>query len=166
MKRTIAVAALLLGGCASAPPLPADAGASFDPILFFSGRTHGDGLLHKTIGGSSVITVESTGRIDERGTLILDQIIREADKLPRLRRWVLRRAGPNRYTGTLTDAAGPVEIAVAGPRATIGYRMKNGLGVQQRLALQPGGQTLFNRLTITRFGLRLAQLDETIRKLD
>ena len=166
MKRLVAITALALSGCATAPLLPADPAANLDPILFFAGRTVGEGVLHKTIGGSSRITVEGAGRIDERGTLILDQTIREDDKLPRLRRWVMRRASPNRFTGTLTDAAGPVEIAVAGPRATIRYRMENGLAVNQQLALQPGGRTLINRLTVTRLGIRVARLDETIRKLD
>jgi hypothetical protein len=57
-------------------------------------------------------------------------------------------------------------VEVAGPRATIRYRMKSGLAVAQQLALQPGGRTLLNRLTVTKFGIRVATLDETIRKLD
>lgn len=166
MRRAVAVAALVLSGCATPAALPADAGATFDPVQFFSGRTRGEGVLHKAIGGSSRITVESTGRVDEQGNMILDQTIGGEDKRPRLRRWVMRPAGPNRYTGTLTDAAGPVEITVAGPRATIRYQMRGGLNVEQHLALQTGGRTLLNRLTVTRFGMRLARLDETIRKLD
>lgn len=166
MRKAIAAAALALSGCATPAALPADAGAAFDPVQFFSGRTRGEGILHKAIGGSSRITVASTGRVDERGTMILDQAIAGEGKRPRLRRWVMRPAGPNRFTGSLTDAAGPVEFTVAGPRATIRYRMKGGMAVEQRLALQPGGRTLLNRLTVSRFGLRLATLDETIRKLD
>jgi hypothetical protein len=76
------------------------------------------------------------------------------------------RAGANCYIGTLTDAAGRFEITVAGPHATIGYRMRGPLDVEQQLALQPGGRALVNRLTVTRFGMRLARLDESIRKLD
>lgn len=166
MRTAVAFAALALGSCAAPALPPADAAATFDAVQFFSGRTQGEGTLHRMIGGSSRITVESTGRVDPRGTLILDQKIREDDKLPRLRRWVIRRTGPNRFTGSLTDADGPVEITVAGARATIRYRMKAGPWVEQQLALQPGGRTLLNRLTVTRLGMRLARLDETIRKLD
>jgi hypothetical protein len=78
----------------------------------------------------------------------------------------MRQIGPGRFTGTLTDAVGPASIEVAGARATIRYRMKGGLDVSQQLALQPGGRTVLNRLTVTKFGIRVATLDETIRKLD
>ena len=167
MRIAFAVATVALAGCApSHVLLPADPAASFEPMTFFAGRTRGEGVLDKTVGGSSRIVVDSSGRVDQNGNLILDQSIREDDKLPRLRRWVIRRSGPGRFTGTLTDAAGPVAITVAGPRATIRYQTKGGIAVRQQLALQPGGRTLLNRLSARRFGMPLARLDETIRKLD
>lgn len=166
MRKIVALLALALSGCATPAPPPADVGATFDPVQFFLGRTQGEGVLRTALGRTSRISVQSAGRVDERGNLILDQWIKGDEKRPRMRRWVMRRAGPSRLTGTLTDAVGPVEITVSGPRATIRYQMKGGLPVEQRLAIQPGGRTVLNQLTVRRFGVQLARLDETIRKLD
>lgn len=166
MKLAAPLAALALAACAPASALPADASARFDPAAFFLGRSQGEGSLRKLVGSASRISVDSVGRRMADGSLVLDQAIRDGARPARTRRWVMRPLGGGRFTGSLTDAAGPVAITVAGPRASIRYRMKNGLDVAQQLALQPGGRILLNRLTVTKFGIRVATLDETIRKLD
>jgi hypothetical protein len=165
--RLVAIAAALaVGGCATPSTLPADPNARFDPRAFFTGRSHGEGTLHKIIGGDSKIVVDSIGRPDRRGGLVLDQNIRSGAKSPRQRRWIMRPSGPNRYTGTLSEAEGPVDVQVNGPRATIRYRMRGGIDIEQHLALQSDGRTLLNRLNARKFGIRVARLEETIRKLD
>jgi hypothetical protein len=165
VKRFILAAPLLLTACGTGQPLPADSTATLDPIGFFTGESHGDATLHKLFSDDARVTVESRGKPDRNG-LILDQTITEGTKPPRMRRWIIRPAGPHRFTGTLTDAKGPVDVTVNGPRADISYTMKNGLKVDQHLALQAGGDTVLNRLNISKFGIRVAHLDETIRKLD
>ena len=154
-----------VSGCATSVVLPAGSGAALDPIAFFTGRTQGAGQLDRLFSSPVTVTVDSVGR-RQGDTLILDQTIREGEKPPRVRRWTMRRVAPNRYTGTLTDAEGPVQIVVTGPRADIRYRMESGLGVHQQLALQSDGRTVLNRLQVEKFGLGLATLNETIRKLD
>jgi hypothetical protein len=44
--------------------------------------------------------------------------------------------------------------------------MRRGLAVQQQLDRQPGGRTILDRLEVFKLGVRVATLDETIRKLD
>ena len=44
--------------------------------------------------------------------------------------------------------------------------MKHGLTVQQQLAEQPDGRTILNRLVVSKLGVRVATLNETIRKVD
>ncbi len=162
----LAALCLALAGCAKESDLPADAQAVFSPIAFFAGRSHGDASL-KTILSSAVrVQVDSVGRPDGHGGLILVQTIREGAKAARQRRWTMRPISPNRFTGTLTDAVGPVEVTIAGPRANIRYRMKSGLEVEQQLALQSDGRTVLNLLIVKKFGVRVASLNETIRKLD
>lgn len=164
MRRIAAVAALALSGCATAVQLPAAANARFDPVAWFTGTSHGDGTLHKLLSSPVRTSVDSVGRPDGAGGMILDQTLWEPGKPPRKREWVMRPVGQNRFTGTLTDASGPVDLTVSGARALIHYPMKGGLQVHQQLALQSDGRTILNRLSVRKFGFEVAHLDETIRK--
>jgi hypothetical protein len=157
--------ALSLHGVATSATPPARSTAALDPIAFFTGRTQGEGELDALFRRPTRISVDSVGR-REGDTLTLDQTIREGEKPARVRRWIMRRVAADHYTGTLTDAEGPVHITVTGPRANIRYRMKGGLGVDQQLTLQGDGRTLLNRMRVKKFGLEVATLKETIRKLD
>ena len=78
----------------------------------------------------------------------------------------MRPVGPNHFTGSLTDAVGPVDVTVAGNRATIRYTMKGGLRVDQLLQLKNDGRTLSNNVVVKKFGLRFARVEGMIRKLD
>jgi hypothetical protein len=140
-------------------------GPGLDPIHFFTGRTHGQGELDKLLSSPAKLVVDSVGK-RQGDMLVLDQTIREGAKPPRIRRWTIKRISPSSYTGSLTDADGPVHVTVEGPRAQIRYTMPGGLKVDQQLTLQGDGRTLVNRLQVTKFGLRVATVNETISKLD
>jgi hypothetical protein len=144
--------------------LPAAGAGSLDPIAFFVGNSHGEGQLHQVLGKPRFVRVVSAGRTQPGGALLLTQRIAEEGKAPRTRKWLMRPTGPGRYTGTLTDAVGPVDLTVTGRRAQVRYTMKKGLKVKQELALQPDGLTILNRLEVYKLGIRVAWLNETIRK--
>lgn len=165
LRFRIAGAMVALCGCARNVTLPAAADAEFQPILFFEGHSHGDGQLRKLFSSPISVSVDSVGRM-RNGTLVLDQTLRESGKPASTRRWIIVRAGPDRYAGTLTDAVGNVDGRVDGPRLYIRYTMKHGLTVQQQLEEQPNGRTVRNRLVVYKLGVRVATLNETIRKLD
>jgi hypothetical protein len=158
------VAALLLAACTSVE-LPAGP-RPFDPIAFFAGPTEGRGRLDILLSGSRTIHVQSLGTRTKEGGLLLVQNIREEGKAARVRRWVMKpdEDGDGVYHGTLTDADGPVTLAVRGARATISYRTPDGVRIDQQLALQADGRTLLNHLGAYKFGLRVATLEETIRR--
>ena len=42
--------------------------------------------------------------------------------------------------------------------------MKGGLKAEQVLTIQPGGRTLVNRMTVRKFGIPVAHVDEVITK--
>ncbi|WP_114226862.1 MULTISPECIES: DUF3833 family protein [Sphingomonas] len=164
MRQIFATSALVaLAGCTEVQ-LPATATASLDPIAFFTGSSHGDGQFHEVLSSPHGVQVDSSGRRLPDGGLLLTQRIAEEGKAPRTREWIMRPAGPGRFTGSLTEAVGPVELTVEGPRAEVRYAMKKGLKVTQELALQPDGMTVLNHLEVHKLGLRVAWLDETIRK--
>ena len=161
-----AAIALAAAACGTSVLLPAaPPSANLDPIAFFIGRTHGAGTIEQLVGGSARLTVDSVGR-RHGDMLILDQTIRVGDKPPRLRRWTMRPTAPGRYVGSLTDAHGLVQVSTEGPRAYVRYTMRDGIKVEQQLAIQSDGRTVLNRLDAWKFGIRVATLDETIRKLD
>jgi hypothetical protein len=165
MRSAAAGLLVALGSCSPAA-LPADPAATLNPLTFFAGRSSGSGTLDTVIAFPVPLRVRSSGTRASPDGLKLEQLIAEGTKAPRRRTWIMRRTAPGRFTGTLTEAVGPVAITIAGPRATIRYTMKDGFAVEQSLALQPGGRTLLNDLRVRKFGIEVARVEETIRKLD
>lgn len=145
--------------------LLAVAAAQFDPVEFFRGRTQGIGTLKPVLQKSRTIRVDSVGTEQKDGALLLTQTIYETGKAPRTRTWQMRREGPDRYSGTLSDAAGPVRVDVEPGAIRIRYRDKDHLDFDQRLtATSP--RELRNKMKVKRFGITVARFDEIIRKLD
>lgn len=150
-------------GCVStAHPTEVAASPTFDPITFFAGRTQGTGVLRIALHRPRHALVDGIGHVEGAGTIILDQTVRLGGKAPTDRRWRLTRTAPDHYGGTLSDATGPVTGEVSGDRLHLAFRMKGGLSAQQWLVLQPGGRSARNVMLVTKIGVPVARLDETI----
>jgi hypothetical protein len=162
MVRNISLAIALAACSASAPSKP----PAFDPLAFFTGPSRGEGTLKVIAKASVPIHVESHGRPDGKGGIVLDQTIREGGKPSRKRQWVLRQTSPTTMTGTITDNPGPVSGRLDGNRLLLNYTMKGGLKAEQILTINPGGRSLTNRMTVRKFGLPVAHVNEVITKLD
>jgi hypothetical protein len=157
-----------VAGCASGnSALPAAAATVplFDPIGFFAGPTHGTGTLHILFSKPRTTDVRGSGLMTAPGKITLDQDVVQGQGAARHRSWRLRRAGPDHYTGTLTDAVGPVVADAKGNALHIAFTMKGGLRVEQRLYLQPGGEVALNRMTVRKLGVVVATLDERIERV-
>ena len=89
-------------------------------------------MLKAAFKGPVKLVVDSVGGKGDKGDFVLIDTVKEGDKPARTRKWIMRTTGPGRFTGTLSDATGPVEVAVSGDQATIRYTMKGGLNVQQQ----------------------------------
>ena len=168
MRALLLTAPLLLAASAPAPPPQAPSGATeaFDAIRFFAGRTEGQGVLKVALRSPATIRVQSRGQVESDGTLSVRQTVSEANKPPRTREWRIRELSPGRYAGTLSDASGPVVGEAVGNRLHLRFRMKGGLDAEQWLTLAPGGRSAQNVMRVRKFGLTVASLDETIRKLE
>jgi hypothetical protein len=132
---------------------------------FFVGRTEGSGTVHIIMSGRHAVRDRATGRM-QGNTLVLDQVVEEEGKPARRRVWRLTRAGGNAVTGTISDARGPVTGTVSGNTLHLRYRMNDGPSVEQSITLQPGGRTATNRMTFRRFGLNVATVETTLRRID
>jgi hypothetical protein len=167
MRAFFLTAPLLLAAFAPAPPPPATSPTQpFDAIRFFDGRTEGQGVLKVALRSAATIRVQSRGRIETDGTLSVRQNVSEGDKPVRTREWRIRELSPGRYAGSLSDASGPVVGEAVGNRLHLRFRMKGGLEAEQWLTLAPGGRSARNLMRVRKFGLTVASLDETIRKLE
>jgi hypothetical protein len=156
--RAAFVASILLVAAA-----PSD--AAFNPVEFFRGKTHGEGMLKIIFQSPKKMMVDSEGRADKDGSLVLEQVVHEPGKPPRTRFWRLKQTAPNRYEGSLTDAATPVRVDVMKDGIRIRYTGKDHLNFDQ--LLKPVSDTeIHDQIKITRFGITVARFDETIRKLD
>ncbi|UAJ12330.1 DUF3833 family protein [Glacieibacterium megasporae] len=135
---------------------------TFDPIAFFAGPTQGHGSLAVAFSGSKPTLVEGHGVVEADGSLRLEQTVRVGDKAATRRTWHLYRVAAGRYSGTLSDAKGPVSGDGTGNQLHLSFAMRGGLQAEQFLYLQPGGQVARNRMVIRKLGVPVASLDETI----
>lgn len=141
------------------------AAAAFNPVEFFRGRTHGEGTLKIIFQSAKQMSVDSVGRTEKDGSLLLEQVIHEPGKPPRTRYWHMRQTAPDRFEGTLTDAAGPVRVDVVRDRIRIRYKARNHLDFDQWLT-QVSDKQVNNSMRVRRFGITVARYEEVIRKAD
>lgn len=167
MRLFLLPAALFLTAFSFAPPHRNLASPTpvFNAEEFFTGRSEGRGTVKVKLKPASTVRVSSVGKV-EQGVLILDQKVERPGKPTEQRQWRMRKAGPGRYTGTLSDADGPVRGEVTGNCLHLRYKLKKG-GVQadQYLYLQADGRSALNRMSIRKFGIHVATVEETIRKV-
>jgi len=140
--------------------------STLDLAAFFTGRTHADNVLRIVFHGPDKLVVDSVGRRDGQDFVQVDTV-HEGSKPVRTREWRTHQVAPGHFTGTLSDAIGPVDIVVRCNTATIRYVMSDGhLKIVEQMHLQDGGRTLSNHVVAKKFGLTFAHVDGTIRKLD
>ncbi|HUP66751.1 MAG TPA: DUF3833 family protein [Sphingomicrobium sp.] len=156
-------AILLLCAATAAPAAQAP---KLDMLAFFTGKTHAENVIKVVMKKPVPLVVDSIGGKGDRGDFVLIDTVREGDKPVRQRKWIMRQAGPGHFTGTLTDAVGPVDVAIEGDTAVIRYVMKGGLKIEQQLKLSPDGRRLSNQVVAKKLGMKFARVEGTVRKLD
>lgn len=152
-----AAAALLL--CTSATATP-----RADPLHFFEGRTEGSGIVRIIMKKPYRTRSVGLGRIERDGSLSLVQRVEDEGRPPRERKWKIRKVGPSRYSGTMTEAVGPVSIEEVAGRYRFRFKMKGHLSVEQWMAPQPGGMAALNNMTVRKLGMTVGTSEGMIRK--
>ena len=159
---TLAGAACLApAALASTTTMPATV---FRPEEFFTGQTTGYGSLKVLMRRRTNIAVKSNGRMQSDGTLVLDQVITRSQKPTKMREWQLRELAPGHYTGSLTDAIGPVVGDVEGSDFHVMYKTKSGVSVDQHLVLQKNKNRVLNRMVFRKFGILVGRMSESIQR--
>ena len=78
------------------------------------------------------------GEIKADGSLDLVQRVEDEGEQPRERHWRMRRTAPGHYTGTMTEARGPVTVEEVSGRYRFRFRMDGNVAVEQWLTPMPG----------------------------
>ena len=167
MRILVLPLSLATAACAGlyTPPPPAVPTPAFSAQRFFGGRTQGDGMLKIALSKPRHVIVDGRGRIESDGTLVLDQAVSQEKAAPEHRQWRIHETSVGHYAGTLSDATGPVSGDVTGNQLHLRFTMKHGLIADQWLELAADGQSAQNRMTFSKFGLVVARLNETIRRV-
>ena len=144
---------------------PAAAASTDGPMRFFEGRTEGSGTIRTVLGKPYRTRSVGHGRFESDGSLVFVQRVVDDGKPPRERRWKIRQIAPHRFSGTMTEALGPVMIEEIAGRFRFRFRMKGNLSVEQWLIPLAGGTTARNTLTIRKFGVKVGTSEGMLRKL-
>jgi len=158
------LSALLVATTVLCPLAAAQAPVEFTPRVGFEGESEGRGTLKFAFRKPRAFHVTSRGTEQGDGTFRLDQTITFTGEPPQSRFWVMTRTAEDHYTATLSDAAGPVEATVSGPRLSLHYRVKGPVFMHQELVLSADGRTIDNVGVVKVFGIPIGRLQETITR--
>jgi len=149
--------------CLASPAAPKEVA---DPLRFFSGRTETQGLVKVLFKKPYRSRSLGLGRIEADGSLTLIQHVQDDGKQTHERRWRVRRVGPGHYTGTMSEASGPVDIQQVGDRYVFRFKMKGNLNAEQWLSPTPDASVARTSTKVRKFGVVVATTEGTVRKLD
>lgn len=161
----------MLAGCSSLRVEQFAGGAPvFDPLAYFTGKTHSWGVFENRSGQPTRrFQTACVGRM-EGGVLVLDQDFTYDDGHHQLRHWRIRRVDAHRFEATANDVVGTGTGEAYGNafrwEYTVALKPGNPLfnvRLKQWMYLQPPGQTLFNRGTVRALGVEVAQIAEEFR---
>lgn len=158
----------LVTGCGSLSPQRfADITPRFDPMAFFTGKTHSWGVFENRAGQPTRrFRTACIGHL-ENGVLLLDQTFTYDDGHQQQRHWRIRHVDAHRYEATANDVVGTGTGEAYGNafrwEYTVALQPGNPLlnvHLQQWMYLQPDGRTMLNRGTVRALGVEVAQITE------
>lgn len=162
-RRGTVVAAVICGLALSANSASAE--RLSDPLSFFEGRTESTAtvkvLTKKPYKSRSI----GRGEIVKDGSLHLVQRVEDEGKSPYERRWHIRQVAPGRFSGTMSEATGPVTVDEVSGGYRFRFKMKGSVSVEQWLMPLPGGKAARSKVTIRKFGMTVGKSEGMVRKL-
>ena len=147
------------------PFAPAKAERMPEALRFFEGRTEMLSQVKVMMKRPYRSQTLGRGQILSDGSLSLVQQVHEEGKAASQRRWLIRQVSPGRFTGTMSEAIGPVQIEQVRGKFLFRFRMKGKLAIEQWITPLPGGKSARSKVTVRKLGMRVATSEGTIRKL-
>ena len=136
-----------------------------DALRFFEGKTESIATIKLVMKKPYKSRSIGRGEIKPDGSLNLVQRVEEEGKPVHDRRWHIREVEPGKFTGTMTEAKGPVTIDEINGRYRFRFKMKGNISVEQWVTPLPGGKTASTKVTIRKMGITVGSSEGTIRKV-
>lgn len=159
----------LLGPCGmmAATLLPASAVAdnSRAPLQFFNGKTEMVSTIKVIMKKPFRSRAIGTGRILPDGSLSLAQQVFDEGEPTKQRNWKIRQVAAGHYSGTMTEAIGPVVVEEVEGKYRFNYKMKGNLAVEQWMTPLAGGTAAKSVVTVRKFGMKVASSTGIVRKV-
>lgn len=153
-----AATSLMFGSSVPAVPLK-------QPLRFFEGRTESVGTIKAMMKTTHRVESIGHGTIDADGALTLIQQVRDEGEAPHQRVWHIRKVGPTKFAGTMSEAEGPISIEQVGDGYCFRFNIRGGLAAEQWLIPNRDGNSGLSLLTVRKFGITVARSKATIRRL-
>ena len=157
---------MALAAATLAFPYPAMAAKLGDPLRFWEGRTESTGIMKLIMKKPYKSRSIGRGKIRDDGSLDLVQRVEDEGKRAKERRWHIRQAGPGKFTGTMSEAVGPVTIEEVGGRYRFRFKMDGGVSVEQWITPSADGKSGTNKVVIKKYGMTVGRSDGSVRKVD
>jgi hypothetical protein len=145
---------------------PCHAVSGDDALRFFEGKTESVGTVKLAMKKPYRSRAIGNGQITEDGTLILVQRVEDQGQPPRDRRWKMHKVAPGKYSGTMTEARGPVTVEEVEGKFRFRFRMDGNVSIEQWLAPSKDGRSATSKITIRKYGVLVGRSDSIIRKMD
>jgi hypothetical protein len=137
-----------------------------NPLTFFEGRTESVSTVRIAMKKPYRSRAIGKGQIKPDGSLELIQRVEDEGQLPRERRWHMRQVSPGRYTGTMSEAAGPITVEEIDGRYRFRFRMQGSVAIEQWLTPMPDGRSARSVIIIRKYGIHVGSSDGYVHKLD
>lgn len=161
--------ARVLGGAAilslTLVPSAADADSDRAPLQFFTGKTEMVSTVKVIMKKPFRSRAVGNGRILSDGTLSLAQQVYDEGEETKQRHWKIRQVGSGHYSGSMTEAVGPVVVDEVEGRYRFKFRMKGNLSVEQWMTPLAGGNSAKSNTTVRKFGMKVASSTGIIRRI-
>lgn len=164
----------VLAGCSTLKPENFSRSTPIlDPVQFFGGHTHSDGVLEARSGRPSERITTKTEGVYANGILTINQDLYAEKEKPNHRTFTLKLTDAHHVEGTGSFIGGTAHGELYGNYFTWRFRLKiadKGLvkhvNMTQHMYLMPGGKTLIIRSIVRKFGIIVKEITEQFHKDD
>jgi len=150
---------------AAIPSATAHATRVTEPLKFFEGKTEMVSMVKVIMKKPYESRTVGRGQILPDGSLSLVQQVHEDGKSAQRRHWRIKQTDRDSFTGTMSEAIGPVAVEELGDRFRFKFKMKGNVSVEQWVIPLADGKTARTKMTARKMGMRVATSEGTLRKL-